>query len=278
VLDAGKHYWVGPDELEKLLRRGEGWLAQHPEKEFIVNRYLRHKKELTRAALERLVAEEGPDPDTVEATHSREELEIEEPLKLWQRRMAAVISVLKESGAVNVLDLGCGEGRLMRELLEERSFRRITGMDVSFRSLEIAARRLHLEKMSPAKRERVQLLHGSLMYKDVRLAGFDAACVVEVIEHLDPPRLAAFERVLFQQARPGTVIITTPNADYNQKFPTLPAGQFRHKDHRFEWTRHEFRAWAQTIAERFGYSARFLPVGDEDEHLGAPTQMGVFSL
>src|SRR6267142_1495466 len=278
VLDAGKHYWVGADELEKLLRRGEGWLAQHPEKELIVNRYLRHKKNLTSAALERLVEEESPDPDAAEETHAREELEIEGPLKLWQRRMAAVIAVLKEVGAVKVLDLGCGEGRLMRDLLEERTFRHVTGLDVSSRSLEIAARRLHLDTMAPAKRERVQLLHGSLMYKDARLAGFDAACVVEVIEHFDPPRLAAFERVLFQHAKPATVIVTTPNADYNQKFPTLPAGEFRHKDHRFEWTRQEFQNWAATITARFGYSATFLPVGDEDAELGAPTQMGVFRL
>ena len=278
VLDADKHYWVGPDELEKLLLRGGGWLARHPEKETIVNRYLRHKKALTRAALERLVEEESPDPDAAALEHSREELEIEEPLKLWQRRMSAVVEALKERGAVKVLDLGCGEGRLMKELMEEKSFRQITGMDVSFRSLEIAARRLNLEKLPSAKKERVALLHGSLMYKDARLAGFDAACVVEVVEHLDPPRLAAFERVLFQHARPATVVMTTPNADYNQKFPTLPAGEFRHKDHRFEWTRHEFQSWAASVAQRFGYAVKFLPVGDEDEQLGAPTQMGVFTL
>jgi len=166
----------------------------------------------------------------------------------------------------------------MRDLLEERTFRHVTGLDVSSRSLEIAARRLHLDTMAPARRERVQLLHGSLMYKDARLAGFDAACVVEVIEHFDPPRLAAFERVLFQHAKPATVIVTTPNADYNRKFPTLPAGEFRHKDHRFEWTRQEFQNWAAGITARFGYSTAFLPVGDEDEELGAPTQMGVFRL
>jgi 3' terminal RNA ribose 2'-O-methyltransferase Hen1 len=277
VLDAEKHYWVGNDELEKLLRHGEGWLARHPEKGIIVNRYLRHKKNLTRAALERLVEEESPDPDSEEADHAREELEIEEPLKLWQRRMASVVAVLKERQAVRILDLGCGEGRLMRELLEEKSFRQITGMDVSSRSLEIAARRLRLEDMTPAKKERVHLMHGSLMYKDARLAGFDAACVVEVIEHLDPPRLAAFERVLFEFARPGTVVITTPNADYNQKFPTLPAGKFRHKDHRFEWSRQEFETWANSVAGRYGYAVRFQPVGDEDEQLGAATQMGVFT-
>jgi 3' terminal RNA ribose 2'-O-methyltransferase Hen1 len=116
------------------------------------------------------------------------------------------------------------------------------------------------------------------MYRDKRLAGYDAATVVEVIEHLDAPRLTAFERVLFEAARPKTVIVTTPNAEYNVKFDSLPAGQFRHKDHRFEWTRDEFQQWSRRIGQRFGYDVRFLPIGEEDPQLGAPTQMGVFSL
>ena len=112
------------------------------------------------------------------------------------------------------------------------------------------------------------------MYRDRRLEGYDAATVVEVIEHLDPPRLAAFERVLFEFARPKLVIVTTPNIEYNVRFETLPAGKLRHKDHRFEWTREEFRTWAGKIAERFDYKVRFLPVGPEDAEVGAPTQMG----
>jgi len=163
-------------------------------------------------------------------------------------------------------------------MLEDRSLQEIVGMDVSYRSLEIASERLHLETLPPRLKERIKLIHGSLVYKDQRLAGFDAACVVEVIEHLDPPRLAAFERVLFEYARPKSVLITTPNSEYNQKFATLPAGQFRHKDHRFEWTRAQFQAWAQSISTRFGYSAKFLPIGPDDPQAGSPTQMGVFSL
>jgi 3' terminal RNA ribose 2'-O-methyltransferase Hen1 len=202
---------------------------------------------------------------------------VEDPISLHQQRLAAVLAVLKESGAKRVLDLGCGEGRLLRLLLEDRQYTEIVGMDVSYRALEVAQDRLGLERLPPAKRERITLIQGSLNYWDSRLEGYDAAAVVEVIEHLDPSRLAAFERILFKHARPGTVVLTTPNVEYNATWPSLPGGRFRHRDHRFEWTRAEFQAWATGVAECFGYTVRFAPIGPEDPALGPPTQMAVFS-
>lgn len=278
VLDDDKHYWVGDDEVEKLLKHGAGWLADHPEREMITSRYLKHRRNLTRDALARLVDEEAPEADEIAAAHANEEAVVEERLSLNEQRLGAVVAALKGSGAKRVLDLGCGEGKLLRELLKEKEFEKILGMDVSYRALEIAQERLNLDRLPPKKRERIELIHGSLNYRDKRLKGFDAAAVVEVIEHLDPPRLAAFERVLFESAKPQTIILTTPNAEYNVKFETLPAGKFRHKDHRFEWTREQFHAWANGIAVRFGYAVRFLPVGPEDLSLGAPTQMALFQL
>jgi len=277
VLDDEKHYWVTQDEVEKLLRFGEGWLSAHPERELIAARYLKHQGGLVREALARLVVEEEPDPEEADETREAEEAALERNLSLNEQRIGAVLSVLKGSGAKRVLDLGCGEGKLVRLLLADRQFEEIVGMDVSWRSLEIATERLKFDRLAPAQRERIRIIHGSLMYRDTRLAGYDAAAVVEVIEHLDPPRLAAFERVVFEFARPGTVVITTPNSEYNVKWETLPAGRFRHRDHRFEWTRDQFQTWASGIAERFGYSVRFLPVGDADAEVGAPTQMGVFT-
>ena len=277
VLDDDKHYWVGDAEVEKLLRHGEGWLREHPERELITNRYLKHQKRLAREALIRLIGDEEPTADEVAETHAREEEAIEKPLSLAEQRMGAVIAVLRGSDAKRILDLGCGEGRLLRELLKDKSFAEIVGMDVSHRALDIASQKLRLEDLPPIQKQRIRLIHGSLTYRDKRLGGYDAATVVEVIEHQDPPRLAAFERVLFEFARPQTVVVTTPNVEYNVKFETLPAGKMRHKDHRFEWTRAEFQTWGNTIANRFGYSVRFLPIGPEDSVVGSPTQMGIFS-
>ena len=275
VLDDDKHYWVGKDEVEKLLLRGGSWLAAHPEREEITRRYLKHQKYLMREALARLV-DEGEDTEELAEIHAAQEGAIEERISLNQQRLGSVLAALRQLGAKRVLDLGCGEGRLLSLLLADNSFTNILGMDVSPRVLEKAGERMRLDTMPSRQRERLELKQGSLMYRDERLAGYDAAAVVEVIEHLDAPRLAAFERVLFEQARPGGVVMTTPNSEYNVKFETLPAGKFRHQDHRFEWSRKEFQEWAQRVASAHQYDVRFLPVGPEDALLGPPTQMAVF--
>lgn len=275
VFDARKHYFIGHDETDKLLAKGEGWLAGHPLKDEIARRYLGNRASLYKLALSRLVDDEEPDEDETPEKEPAE-VRLEKPISLNDQRHGAVVAALKGSGAKRVLDLGCGEGKLLRELLKDRQFEDILGLDVTVRTLEIAARRLKLERLPDAQANRVKLLHGSLMYRDKRLAGFDAAAVVEVIEHLDPPRLRAFERVLFESARPGTVVLTTPNREFNVTWETLPAGAFRHADHRFEWTRAEFQTWAEGVAGRFGYAVRFLPVGPEHPEYGPPTQMAIF--
>lgn len=274
VLDNDKHYWVGEDEVHKLLRHGEGWLRDHPARDQIAHRYLKHQRSLATAALSRLV--EDDNADSADSAQEAEEATVEERVHLNEQRLGAVLAVLKGSDAKRVLDLGCGSGKLLQRLLGEKQFTQVVGADVSHRALELAADRLHLERLPERQKERLRLLHSSLTYRDRRLKGFDAAAVVEVIEHLDPPRLKAFERALFEFARPRTVVLTTPNVEYNVKFETLPAGQLRHRDHRFEWTRMEFQSWAKQIAEPFGYGVKFLAVGPEDPAVGSPTQMAVF--
>jgi 3' terminal RNA ribose 2'-O-methyltransferase Hen1 len=271
VLDDEKHYWVGDDEVDKLLRHGEGWLATHPEQQQIAKRYLKRQGRLVRTAIAQLVEEDDSNPDDTQEKHELEEAAVEKPISLNQQRLEAVLAALKASGARRVLDLGCAEGRLLKELLQDKTFEEIVGVDVSYRALEIAQERLHLDWLTEQQRQRIKLIQGSLTYRDQRLSGYDAATVVEVIEHLDQPRLAGFERSLFEFAKPTTVVVTTPNVEYNVKFENLPAGKLRHKDHRFEWTRAEFQAWANRVAERFGYSVQFMPVGSEDLEVGGCT-------
>jgi len=276
VLDDKKHYWVGEDEIDKLLRHGEGWLAAHPHAEQITRRYLNHRHALANAAMIQLAHEDTPAVMQVDTVPEEREADLEHNIDLQKARMLAVLNVLKEHDVKRIADLGCGEGKFLRYLVSSKYFTEIVGMDVSLRSLQIAAKRLKLDKQP--ENDRIKLIQGSLMYQDKRLQGFEGAALIEVIEHLDLPKLSALERVVFECAKPKVVVVTTPNREYNAKFSSLPAGQFRHQDHRFEWTRAEFESWARTVANQRNYSVFFSPIGDVDEELGAPTQMGVFTL
>lgn len=282
VLDDAKHYWVSPDEVDKLLRAGEGWLAGHPERDVITDRYLARRWSLTRDAKERLElvrladADDSDVDDIDNAVDEGTDTE-EQPVPLAVRRREAILAELADAGAGRVLDLGCGQGQLVQALLKDVRFSEIVGVDVSVRALTVASRRLKLDRLGERQAGRVQLMQGSLAYTDKRLKGYDAAVLSEVIEHLDEARLPALEYAVFGSARPRTVLVTTPNVEYNVRWESLPAGHVRHGDHRFEWTREEFAGWAHRVAERHGYDVRFVPVGDDDPEVGPPTQMAVFS-
>jgi 3' terminal RNA ribose 2'-O-methyltransferase Hen1 len=278
VLDNAKHYWVTEEEVTKLLRAGEGWLAEHPMRELISQRYLAHRKAYVRFALSRLAEADETDEEALDNALDEPIVaeEPDRPVPLSQQRRGSVLAVLKASGARRVLDLGCGGGALLRDLIKETSFTEIVGVDVSARALEVAARRF--ERTPERVLARLTLRQSALTYVDQSLAGFDAAVLMEVIEHVDETRLPALERSVFGAARPSTVIVTTPNVEYNVRFPTLPAGTLRHTDHRFEWTRAEFQSWADGVAGRNGYTVRYLPVGQEDPEVGPPTQLAVFEV
>lgn len=273
VLDNEKHYWVSQHEVEKLLQKGEGWLKDHPEKEQITKRYLRNITGLAKSALARLMDDV---PASILDKESENQIDVAKE-KLHERRLKTVLDELISSGAKTVVDLGCGEGKLLKLLLKEKQFEKILGMDVSYRTLENAVDRLGYNEMASKQQERISIKQGALTYRDKRLDGFDAAAIVEVIEHLDLNRLKAFERVVFEFARPKTVVLTTPNREYNQLFETMEAGSMRHTDHRFEWTRTEFEAWAKGVAEANKYNVIFRAIGDLHERVGAQTQMAVFS-
>ncbi|MEU6882234.1 3' terminal RNA ribose 2'-O-methyltransferase Hen1 [Streptomyces sp. NPDC046712] len=282
VLDDAKHYWVAPDEVDKLLRAGDGWLADHPEQKLITSRYLSRRWGLTRAAMERLELvrlAESDDLDVDDVDNAVDETTDteEKPVPLAEQRREAILAALRAADATRVLDLGCGQGQLVQALLKDVRFTDIVGVDVSVRALTIAGRRLRLERLGERQAGRVKLIQGSLTYTDKRLTGYDAAVLSEVIEHLDLPRLPALEYAVFGSARPRTVLVTTPNVEYNVRWESLPAGHVRHGDHRFEWTREEFRTWAERVAEQYGYGVEFTPVGPDDPEVGPPTQMAVFT-
>jgi 3' terminal RNA ribose 2'-O-methyltransferase Hen1 len=273
VLDDAKHYWVGDDEVDKLLRAGAGWLAAHPSRELITQRYLAHQRTLVTAAVGRLAEVDDAMPESLD--NAVTETPERQP-SLARRRREAVLAALIDAGAARVVDFGCGEGALLRELIADPRFTEIVGVDVSDRALKLAERRLNLDRLSDSQRGRIRLLQSSLTYRDQRLTGFDALVLVEVIEHLDLHRLPALERSVFGVAKPATVVVTTPNVEHNIRYPDLPAGSFRHPDHRFEWTRAEFQAWAERVATAHGYQVTFAPVGPEDPEVGAPSQIAVF--
>jgi SAM-dependent methyltransferase len=382
VLDNAKHYWVGSDEVDKLVRRGEGWLAGHPDRQLIVRRYLAARRDYVEDATARLaalddlvpadpldfedegvadaptsenppqlgevanvpadrqvpagsqgvadVAMSGNSPQLGEGEGASaddpasaaqgvadaptsairpqlgegegsladgpiheaqgvadlptsgdpaqlaggEDAPRPQPLKV--KRLNAVLAVLREVGAHRVVDLGCGEGYYLRALLDDPSFTEIVGVDVSPRVLEFAEQRLRLDRRSDHQRSRITLRQSSVTYRDDLLAGFDAILLVEVIEHLEPDRIASLEATVFGAARPGHVVVTTPNQEYNQVYG-LANDQLRHRDHRFEWTRAEFTAWAAEVAAHYGYQVEFRPVGEVDPGLGPPTQLALFS-
>ncbi|KKK07042.1 3' terminal RNA ribose 2'-O-methyltransferase Hen1 [Micromonospora sp. HK10] len=277
VLDDAKHYWVAPDEVDKLLRAGAGWLADHPERALITRRYLAHRRALAGEALARLaelrLADEPAADDSVES----EQPDRAPQASLAVRRREAVLAALRDCGASRVLDLGCGGGALLTALVAERRFTEIVGTDVSSQALTVAARRLRLDRLPERQRDRIRLWQSALTYRDDRLRGYDAAVLMEVVEHLDPPRLPALEDAVFGHARPATVVVTTPNVEYNVRYEGLGAGRFRHADHRFEWTRAEFAAWVRRVAAAHGYTATVGGIGDEDPELGAPTQLAVLT-
>jgi 3' terminal RNA ribose 2'-O-methyltransferase Hen1 len=282
VLDDAKHYFVAADEVKKLVEHGGAWLENHPAKNLITRRYLAYQQSLVREALSQLAAETTENDFVAQKEEERLEEEATPGMNLHEQRHQAVLAALRAplgAGEVQrVADLGCGEGKFLQALLAERQFREIAGVDVSAVALKYAGRRLHYDRLPDKQRERLKLLHGSLLYRDKRLEGFDAATLIEVIEHIPPERLDLLRRVLFAAIRPLRLIITTPNREFNVHFAGMKEGQLRHRDHRFEWTRAEFERWCREAATQFGYGVKFAGIGPEMPNTGALTQMAVFEL
>ncbi|MEX2610458.1 MAG: methyltransferase [Gemmatimonadota bacterium] len=192
---------------------------------------------------------------------------------LHEERLDAVVAQLVASGARSVIDLGCGSGSLLARLLPDPRFTRLVGIDSSAPALAAAEQRL--AHLPGAAGGRLSLEHASLTSMEPPAERFHAATLVESIEHVDPTRLSTVERLVFERMRPAAVVLTTPNRDYNPLYG-IADGEYRHADHRFEWSAARFRRWAGGVAERHHYGVEFVDVGPAHAWLGSPTQMAVF--
>ena len=279
VLDNRKHYWIGEAELKKLLARGAGWLDKHPDRDMIVHRYLGQRRGLTTEALSQLnEAGAAMEKENTSAEETAETTEKGPPTRrLHDLRLDWAAEALHEAGARRIVDVGCGEGQLIRRLLADPDVTEVVGADPSVRALEIAARRLKLKHATEHERTRVRLHQSGLTYRDQSLCGYDAAAVIEVIEHIDPDRLHAFENAVFGTMAPPTIVLTTPNREHNVRYDNLAANGLRQRDHRFEWTRAEFEEWAKGCATRHGYDVETGGIGPEDPEVGASSQRGLFT-
>lgn len=200
-------------------------------------------------------------------------LDLEAP-DLHQQRLQRVVSLIRASGARRVLDLGCGSGGLLQYLLRDAQFERVVGLELCGELL--AQAKLRLEELPAARAGRLELVCGS--YADIHptLVGFEAATMVETIEHVPPEALSRVERAVFAGLRPGLLVMTTPNHEYNPLYDMAP-GEFRDPDHKFEWDRARFRDWARGVARRNGYRVRLSGIGEMDAQLGQPTQVALFT-
>lgn len=279
VFDKQKHYYIDEAEIDKLLSHGGEWLAEHPAKNDIIYRYFLMKRSYAHRTIDLLTEEEiheTPESDETQESEQVDRPADERKISLNALRLETVKNAVLASGAESVIDLGCGECRLTKILLEQQQIKKVTAVDVSAHELEKAKNRLHYDTMNEHRRNKLTLMQSSLTYKDKRFSGYDCACVIEVIEHIEPLRLPAFERNIFEFAKPATVILTTPNREYNINYEFIPDGQLRHNDHRFEWSREDFRKWTDYICQKYGYTVTISGIGDDDGLHGTPTQMGVF--
>lgn len=193
---------------------------------------------------------------------------------LHEERLDRVCAALKATGAQRILDLGCGSGSLLYRLLREPQFTEIVGLETS--GISLAQARTMLADHLGTDHPRLTLRRGSYADHSIPLKGFDAAAMVETIEHVYPSELSTVERAVFGHFRPGFLFMTTPNREYNPLFDLGP-GEFREEDHKFEWDRKKFQHWARGVAQRNGYRVSFGGIGAFHPDFGEPTQTALFT-
>jgi SAM-dependent methyltransferase len=192
--------------------------------------------------------------------------------QLHEERMAAVMAAVRAGAPARVLDLGCGDGDMLVRLAAEPCIAALVGLDIDEGAL--ARARARLARVAAAGR--VDLRLGSMLAPPDDLVGWDCAVLVETIEHIEPGQLSRLERALFSRPRPARVVLTTPNAEFNRLLG-VPARRRRHPDHRFEWTRAQFRTWCARAVRGRGFDVTITDIAGAHPDLGGASQMAVFT-
>lgn len=258
VIDNYKHYFIDEKEIEKLERYGEGWLEQHPLRDLIYRQALRFKE------IYSLVENSSKDEKKIEPVKK---------VRLNELRYEKIVNTVSEMKPRSVVDFGSGEGKLSVQLGFVEGITEILAVEPSESASLKALERFNKVK-NKEKFVNPELLWGSLFYYDERLKDKDVIILCEVIEHIDESRLPKAMDTLLHDYQPGALIITTPNRDYNELYDMEE--HLRHNDHRFEWTRAEFRQWCTERNHGNDYELLFDGIGEEHASQGFPTQMCVF--
>ncbi|WP_310831561.1 3' terminal RNA ribose 2'-O-methyltransferase Hen1 [Paenibacillus pedocola] len=287
ALDDYKHYYISDDEVDKIRRYGAGWLEEHPQRSLILKRTLRFAgaikqyeamaaKEKRSTAENSVDSEDVPAAVTVSGESAVTEMQEEPKIRLNDLRYAAIAAAVEELYAkATIVDFGSGEGKLSAKLSSVPGVREIKAVEPS------AASQLRAMDRFAKLADKPGIIvpdpvTGSLFYFDESLRGKDVMILCEVIEHIDEYRLARVMENIFAEYAPKTLIVTTPNKDYNAVYE-MEQEELRHGDHRFEWGRKAFSVWCARWTETFDYTAELTGIGEGSVEFGYPTQMAIFT-
>jgi 3' terminal RNA ribose 2'-O-methyltransferase Hen1 len=259
------------DDVDKLLRYGDGWLDTHPQKEWIVKRYVGYKKGLVKNALAELVTETA---ESTEQTDEKKDETVVAKTPLGKLRYSAFADLIAKRGITEVVDMGAGEGRLLELLVQNKNLKTILACEPTEMGLLKMRRNFEIWERKGRVKVNPEIIQSSLFYVDERLVGKECLALCEVIEHIDIDRIDDVMSIVLSKYAPKTFLMSTPNIEYNVVYELEG---FRHSDHRFEMTRTEFETFCQKHASSHGYEVSFTGIGDTHETLGQPTQLAIFT-
>ncbi|MEM6272534.1 MAG: hypothetical protein AAF998_24190 [Bacteroidota bacterium] len=276
AVDPEKEYWLGQPLVDALWQTGQATLTE-AETAILAPEFFRMRPQTFNVMVKRIAINDPEDPSVAFDRAQAAMIAREAPLELTEKRHELIESVLLHAEAQSVLDLNPGDGHLTARLLRQPGITRVTNLDVDYKAIQRSANYLNQFGLTPEEVQKVTLYPGSPLYRDPRSRGHDAVVLAEWMQMVPRTRLNGLEMSIFHYVQPATAIFTTPNAEYNRLLPDLAPGGKRHAFHHFEWTRAEFKTWAEPVAEKFACTIEILPIGPPHPEWGAPNQMAVFT-